>query len=265
MPVKLIEVARHAGVSLATASRVINGSSRTPAAEIARRVKSAAEELGYVANAQALARSTTGLVGLVVHDIADPYFSATAHGVQQAALQSHHQELLAGTDIAGDGDSPGDAELAAVNAFVSYRTDAIILAASRLLQEDLRLTKALSQYIHNGGRVVTLGTSAIPDAQVLTVANREGATALLAALVAQGIIRLGILAGPHESNTARVRVEGFMQGLAAAKLEPLAVVHGAFTSTGGYDATLEYLDSLGDTGDVLSALKHDAGSPGLTT
>ena len=78
MPVKLTEVARQAGVSLATASRVLNGSSRTPAAAIADRVRSAAEELGYVANAQAqaLARSTTGLMGLVVHDIADPYFSA---------------------------------------------------------------------------------------------------------------------------------------------------------------------------------------------
>lgn len=263
MPVKLTEVARHAGVSLATASRVLNGSSRTPAAEISERVKSAAEELGYVANAQAqaLARSTTGLVGLVVHDIADPYFSAIAHGVQEAALQSHHQVLLAGTDIAGDGGSPGDAELAAVNAFISYRTDAIILAASRLLEEDPRLIKALSQYINNGGRVVTLGTSAIPEARVLTVANREGAAALVAALVAQGMRRFVILAGPHERNTARVRVEGFLQGLAEAKLEPLAVVHGAFTSKGGHDATLEYVDSLGDSADGLAILKHDAGSP----
>lgn len=108
MPVKLTEVARQAGVSLATASRVLNGSSRTPAADIAERVKTAAEELGYVANAQAqaLARSTTGLVGLVVHDIADPYFSAIAHGVQQASLDTHHQVLLAGTDIEGDAGSP---------------------------------------------------------------------------------------------------------------------------------------------------------------
>ncbi len=263
MPVKLTEVARHAGVSLATASRVLNGSSRTPAAGIAERVKSAAEELGYVANAQAqaLARSTTGLVGLVVHDIADPYFSAIAHGVQEAALTSHHQVLLAGTDIAGDGGSPGDAELAAVNAFISYRTDAIILAASRLLEEDPRLIKALSQYITNGGRVVTLGASAIPEARVLTVANREGAAALVAALVTQGIRRFVILAGPHERNTARVRVEGFLQGLAGEKIEPLAVVHGAFTSKGGHDATLEYMDSLGDSAAVPAILTHDAGSP----
>lgn len=263
MPVKLTEVARQAGVSLATASRVLNGSSRTPAADIADRVKAAAEELGYIANAQAqaLARSTTGLVGLVVHDIADPYFSAIAHGVQQAALQTRHQVLLAGTDIADEGGSPGDAELAAVSAFISYRTDAIILAASRLLDEDPRLTKALSQYIDNGGRVVTLGPSAIPGARVLSVDNSEGAAALVAALVAQGVKRFVILAGPRDRNTALVRVEGFRQGLAGAGLEPLAAIHGEFTSKGGFDATLDYLDSLGGTAQLRSEVKDDAGSP----
>lgn len=245
MPVKLTEVAHLAGVSLATASRVLNGSSRTPAAGIAERVKAAAEELGYVANAQAqaLARSTTGLVGLVVHDIADPYFSAIAHGVQQAARQSHHQVLLAGTDLGGDGDSSADAELAAVNAFISYRTDAIILAASRMVEEDPRLTKALARYMANGGHVVTLGDSEIPGARAVQMDNLDGAQALVAALVGAGVNRFAILAGPPERNTARIRVAGFTRALSAAGLVPEAVVHGAFTSRGGNAATLELLDS----------------------
>ncbi|WP_288026963.1 LacI family DNA-binding transcriptional regulator, partial [Arthrobacter sp.] len=182
MSVKLTEVARQAGVSLATASRVLNGSDRTPAAGIADRVRAAAEELGYVANAQAqaLARSTTGLVGLVVHDIADPYFSAIAHGVQEAALKRRHQVLLAGTDIAGATESEGGAELSAANAFISYRTDAIILAASRLQSEDPRLSAALGRYIANGGRVVALGATDIPGAQSLALPNEEGAAALAA-------------------------------------------------------------------------------------
>ncbi|WP_207344343.1 substrate-binding domain-containing protein [Arthrobacter sp. E3] len=261
MPVKLTEVARLAGVSLATASRVLNGSSRTPAPDIAERVRAAAEELGYVANAQAqaLARSTTGLVGLVVHDIADPYFSAIAHGVQQAALASGHQVLLAGTDLEGDAGSPGGAELAAVNAFISYRTDAIILAASRLLNEDARLIKALGRYTKNGGRVVTLGASAIPDAQVLRVGHREGAVALVSALLRQGMRRFVILAGPHERNTARIRVQGFTETLAAAGLEPVAVVEGAFTSQGGYDSTLAFLDSL--DGGPFDGKDSQAGAP----
>ena len=73
--VRLSDVAKDAGVSLATASRVLNGSARVPGKEVAERVRAAADRLGYVPNAQAqaLARSRSGLIGLVVHDIADPY------------------------------------------------------------------------------------------------------------------------------------------------------------------------------------------------
>ena len=250
MPVKLTEVARRAGVSLATASRVLNGSARTPAADITERVKAAAEELGYVANAQAqaLARSSTSLIGLVVHDIADPYFSAIAHGVQESAAKHRRQVLLAGTDIAAEGQGPGDAELAAVSAFISYRTDAIILAASRTRDEDPRISKALGRYIANGGRVVALGATDIPGAATVNIANKEGAAALADALRSGGATRFAILAGPAERNTARHRVEGFVQALSAAGVTPLAIVGGAFTSRGGFDATLECLDTLGITG-----------------
>lgn len=241
MPVKLSEVARHAGVSLATASRVLNGSARTPAADISERVQAAALELGYVANAQAqaLARSATGLFGLVVHDIADPYFSAIAHGVQQVALTSRRQVLLASTDIGED------AELTAVNAFISYRTEAIILAASRLETEDPRLSKALAQYIANGGRVVTLGGTSIPGARSVHVDNVAGSRQLVEVLSHQGVNRFAILAGPPERNTARSRVSGFLQALNDLGQPPAALIHGSFDSHGGYQATLECLDSLG--------------------
>ena len=87
----------------------------------------AAEEPGYVANAQtqALARSATGLIGLVVHDIADPYFFTITRGAQLVAREHGSQVLLAGAE------REEQAELDAVAAFVAYRTKAIILAGSR--------------------------------------------------------------------------------------------------------------------------------------
>ena len=99
MATRLQEVAAEAGVSLATASRVLNGSDRHPRPDIVARVRAAADALGYVphAQAQALARSTTDLVGLVVHDIADPYFSTIAGGVQDVAQPLGKQTLLAST------------------------------------------------------------------------------------------------------------------------------------------------------------------------
>lgn len=62
---------------------MLNGSTRQVSDELRERVVGAARELGYLPNAsaQALARNSSVLVGLVVHDIADPYFSGIAAGV----------------------------------------------------------------------------------------------------------------------------------------------------------------------------------------
>ncbi|MFD6137779.1 LacI family DNA-binding transcriptional regulator, partial [Isoptericola sp. NPDC060257] len=114
---RLQDVADRAGVSLATASRVLNGSARQPGAELVARVKAAAADLGYVVNAQAqaLARARSGLLGLVVQDISDPYFSSIAAGAQAAARASGRLVLLAST-----GRDPV-AEREAVAAFAAQR------------------------------------------------------------------------------------------------------------------------------------------------
>lgn len=232
--VKLTEVARLAGVSLATASRVLNGSDRTPAEGIAEKVRAAAEQLGYVANAQAqaLAKSATGLVGLVVHDIADPYFSTITKGAQRSALHNQRQLLLAAAE------RDEQAERAAVAAFVSYRADAIILAGSRREQPDEQLAVQLGRYIDNGGRVLTLGRSTIPGASFIDVGNRRGARRLVAALIERGSTRFAVLSGPPELNVVRDRVAGYGDALSQARLRPVATVEGDFTSAGGHDAAL---------------------------
>jgi len=239
--ITLTDVARHAGVSLATASRVLNGSARTPAEAIAARVRNSARELGYVANAQAqaLARSTTGLIGLVVHDIGDPYFSTITRGAQRYAWARRSQVLLVGVE------RNEQAELGAVAAFIAYRTQAVILAGSRRQQPDEELARELGRYVANGGRVVTLGSSTIPGARYLQVANRDGARRLVATLVARGVQNFAILAGPPELNTARHRVEGYLEALSQAGLAPLAVVRGDFNSQGGYISTLACWEQMG--------------------
>lgn len=87
--VTLQDVADRAGLSLATASRVLNGSNRVVSDATAARIRRAADELGYVSNgpAQALARSTTSVVGLIVHEVDDPYFAAIARGVMTVAAR----------------------------------------------------------------------------------------------------------------------------------------------------------------------------------
>ncbi len=238
--VTLVHVARHAGVSLATASRVLNGSSRVPAAAIAARVQASAQQLGYVANAQAqaLARSATALIGLVVHDIADPYFSTITRGAQRYAGERGNQVLL----VAADRNE--EAELAAVAAFVSYRTDAIILAGSRRTQPENELAATLDRYLRNGGRVVTLEKSTIQRAQHLDIQNRAGAADLVRALIERDVNSFAILAGPANLNTAARRVEGYHDALASAGIKPLAVVHGEFTREGGAELAVDCWQQL---------------------
>ncbi|WP_458115796.1 LacI family DNA-binding transcriptional regulator [Arthrobacter sp. D2-10] len=248
--VTLSGVARHAGVSLATASRVLNGSSRRPAEDIAERVRAAAIELGYVPNAQAqaLARSSTGLVGLVVHDISDPYFSSIARGVQHAARNYRRQVLLASTDPSES------AEHDAVSAFASHRTDAIILAGSRRAHSDPDLEQELARYQQNGGRVVTIGGQP-GSGLTVPVGNTDGAAALVSRLVALGNTRFAILAGPGELNTARDRVAGFTGALTAAGLEPVAVVRSGFDREGGFEAAQRCWEELrGERGVCLLAV-----------
>ena len=239
--VTLVEVARHAGVSLATASRVLNGSARVPTAGIALRVKASAQELGYVPNAQAqaLARSATGLVGLVVHDIGDPYFSTITRGAQRSAGARGSQLLLAGAE------RNQRAELQAVSTFIAYRTDAIILAGSRRERPDEQLAAELGRYTRNGGRVLTLGRSGIPDARFLEIGHRQGAAQLVTELLARGVTDFVVLAGPPELNTARERVTGYQEALAAAGRAPLVVLHGDFDREGGLVSAQQGWERLG--------------------
>jgi LacI family transcriptional regulator len=96
--VTLADVAREAGVSIATASRVLHGSSnRRVRPALSAKVVEAAATLDYSPNAQAqaVARGHTDVIGLVVHDIADPYFSTIASGAMRAAEEHRVTVTLA--------------------------------------------------------------------------------------------------------------------------------------------------------------------------
>ena len=98
----LQDVADRAGVSLSTASRVLSNGPRQPAPHLADRVHQAVTELGYTANLQARAVATgqSTMVGVVVHDIADPYFSSIAAGLIEVADAQRLLVCMASTPAA---------------------------------------------------------------------------------------------------------------------------------------------------------------------
>ncbi|WAP52182.1 LacI family DNA-binding transcriptional regulator [Arthrobacter sp. ATA002] len=238
----LYEVARHAGVSLATASRVLNGSSRRPGDEISERVKASAAALGYIANAQAqsLAKKNSGMLGLILHDIADPYFSTIARGVQECAQGRQKVVLLAST-----GGGPAG-EHRAVAAFAARRADAIVLAGTRTdtaaaAGENELLLSELRRYQANGGRVAVIGQPLVGSVpgdgfRTIPVPNRELSVHLAADLARAGHRRFLILAGPEGLATSDDRLAGFQEGLRQAGCEPAEVRRTGFNRDGGYDA-----------------------------
>ena len=238
----LTEVARLAGVSPATASRVLNGSARKPGPDIAERVRKAADSLGYIPNAQAqgLAKSSSGLIGLIVHDIADPYFAAIARGVQEAAREQGRMVLLATT--AG---APAD-EKEAVAAFAARRADSIVIAGSRSARPEdqdgnTQLAAELDRYCRNGGQVAVVGhpvvgASVSEGYHVLTVPNEELAANLAAELAALRDDHFIIIGGPAGLFTSDDRIRGFQRGLAAAGLPAAEVIRTDFNRSGGFEA-----------------------------
>ncbi|NEE03440.1 LacI family DNA-binding transcriptional regulator [Phytoactinopolyspora halotolerans] len=238
--VTLTDVAREAGVSLATASRAINGSTRQVGEELRERVLDAARRLNYAANtqAQAVAKGQTNLVGLLVHDIADPYFSSIAAGVMRVA--ETHQMLVT---LANTGRSP-QREIEHLNSLRGQHSRVAILVGSRVADsaEMEALRHEFGMFQRTGGRVVMISQDVLP-VDTVAMENRAGARELATELVALGYRRFGILAGPSTLLTARDRMEGFQDGLAAAGIEvdPGNIEHGGFTRDGGFSAMNELL------------------------
>jgi LacI family transcriptional regulator, galactose operon repressor len=236
-PVTLLDVAREAGVSLATASRVINGSERRrPAPELAEKVTEAAQRLGYTVNAaaQAIARGVTSVVGLIVSDIADPYFSSIAAGVTEEAERHGLLVTLASTK------GRPEREVDYLAALRRQRPLAIVLVGSRRTNPatEERLVAELRSLRDAGGRAAAISQPAL-DIDTVVVRNAEGAAELGHALVKLGHRRFGVLGGPADLRTAVDRVAGFTGSPAGAGIAD--VHHGAFTRDGGRAAALELL------------------------
>lgn len=237
--VTLEQVARSAGVSLATASRVLNGSGqRRVRADLAQRVLETARSLDYVANAhaQTLARASSNTVGLITHDVSDPYFACVARGAMRVAME--HDLLVMLSSTLRD----PQREIAYAAALRAQRARAILLLGSGF--SDRSYTRAmravLTPYQRAGGRVAVVSYH---DFAVDTVMpdNRGGGAALARALLDLGHRRFAIVSGPRRLMTVKHRLDGFLAALgeAGVQVDEKGIVETEFSQNGGYTGTLE--------------------------
>lgn len=239
--VTLTDVAREAGVSLATASRAINGNkNRKVRDDIRERVHAAAEKLRYSpdANAQAMARGETKQLGLIVHSITDPYFSAIASGVMVAAERRGFVVTLASTQ------SNANRERELVELLSSQRAHALVVVGGRRADPAVlaALTGALAEHRRTGGATVLVG-QAVLETDTVVIDNVDGARSLARALHARGYRDVAILAGPADHLTAQERAQTFAEELALLGGARTTMVHSRFTRDGGRDATQDVLRS----------------------
>ncbi|WP_420814676.1 LacI family DNA-binding transcriptional regulator [Kineococcus siccus] len=240
----LDDVAREAGVSLATASRVLNGSTRTVGRALSERVADAAARLDYSPNAQAqaMARGRSDVVGLVVHDIADPYFSTIAAGLMTRAAAADVIVTLAVTD------GSRTREVAQVAALRRQRVRAVVLVGSRWRDDDsvAALRAELDAFRASGGRVAAV-TQDVLDVDTVLLGNADGAAQLARALLDAGYREFVVLGGPGDLLTAAERTAGFTGTLAAAGVAPgdRRVIASPFTRDGAHEAVTRLLGSPG--------------------
>jgi LacI family transcriptional regulator, galactose operon repressor len=260
----LAQVARQAGVSLATASRVLNGSTRVVRPELREKVLAAATELRYTPNAhaQALAGNRTASVGVVLHDVSDPYFAAIAGGAMRRA--SEHDLLVMMACTFRD----PERELAYVRMLHQQRAQAIILAGSGYHDREYteKLWAAISSYQAGGGRVAAVSQHRF-DVDTVLPDNQGGARRLAKDLLGLGHREFALITGPEHLLTVRDRYLGFRQelGRGAGRLPNERVADGGFTRDGGYAAVRRLAEAGGLQGVTCLVALSDVMAIGALT
>lgn len=204
------DVAALAGVSLKTVSRVVNGEPGVSPA-LAARVAGAAEQLDYRPNLTAsnLRRSDrrTGMVGLLVDDVANPFFADIHRGVEEVARERGVAVMAASLD------RRDDLEAEIVRTFASRRVDGLLLVPTA------RDQAYLATELRSGWPIVCVDrVPAGVDVDAVLADNHEASMAALGHLIGAGHRRIGVLCDETTLMTARERLRGYHDAMTAAGL-----------------------------------------------
>lgn len=228
----ITEVARLAGVSAATASRVVSDSDYPVSAAARERVLEAARALDYVPNALArgLLKSRVPVVAVMVHDITDPYFAEVVRGVEDSAAPAGYLVITCSSE------RDAERERSYVRLLRSMRVATVVFAGSGLDEPILNeeIERHLAAMRADGAAVVHLSPHALGAPEV-SVDNAAGIAGMVAALVGLGHRRIAFLAGPRSLFVARERLEGYRRGLEGAGIafDERLVVHAGFDHQAG--------------------------------
>lgn len=226
------DVAREAGVSIATVSRVFNDSTLVSDETVAN-VRVVAERLNYWPNgvARSLITNRTHALGVLLPDIYGEFFSDVIRGIDLAA-RVHGFHLLVSSSHA-DSDA-----LSGALRSMSGRVDGLVVMAP-----DVDAPVAIRGFASHCPVVLLNPGQEVEDCDTISIANHDGAFEIVQHLIGLGHSRIAMVRGPARNLDAEQRLQGYHAALRAAGLAPSPEleVQGDFTESSGYDAAMELL------------------------
>ena len=211
----IADVARECGVGSMTVSRVMNGKKHVSVA-MTKRVRAAIIKLGYEPNeaARILKGQPPHTIGLIVPDLADPFFSTCAHAVQQLAAKHGYVTLL----CACEGQKNTEAEELAM---MRSRSVAGVLIVPSNVSSDHQLRELRAR----GVPIVMLDRT-LPDLDAggVMVENREGAHKAINHLIEHGHRQILCVGYDSKFNSIGQRISGYREAMTAAGLKPQLLI-----------------------------------------
>lgn len=236
----IYDVAKRARVSVATVSAVLNDSAFVSEG-LKARVQSAVEALGYEPNllARGLAKQRTQTLGMIVPDIANPFFPEVVRGAEDAAHAGGYTLLIASSD------NDLEKEALYLKLFLAKRVDGVILTKA-----PGRMPKALATAFAKAHVPIVLLARAVPGfkADVVEMDDKAAAYEGVTHLLRLGFRRIGLIGGLGGVSTTRRRLDGYRAALRDSGLpvDPALVVEGDFRVESGYRGGLEVLKARPD-------------------
>jgi LacI family transcriptional regulator len=231
----IYDVAKAARVSVATVSAVVNASAYVSPGLTAR-VHAAIKQVGYQPNqlARSLATQQSRTLGMIVPDIANPFFPEVVRGAEDAAHAAGYMLLIASSD------NDLKKEAIYLDLFVAKRVDGVILTKAPGAMPT-RMRDALAR----AGVPLVLLARSVPGfrADIVEMDDRAAAHEGVTHLLRLGFRRIGFVTGLARVSTTRRRLEGYRAALRdwSQPADPALIVEGDFGVESGYRAGLELL------------------------
>lgn len=226
-------VAKLAGVSIATVSRVLNGTAHVND-DVTARVRAAVEQLQYQPSraARALRANHSTIIGLLITDIQNPFFTALVRGVEDMVQRNGYSLILCNSD-----ENPIK-ERQYVEVLCAERVAGAIITPTREHQSALKLFRE-----HNIPIVAVDRRIKDNETDAVLVDNVRGAREATTHLIMNGYKRIGIITGPMNTTTGRKRLEGYRLSLHEAGIphDPAIERIGSFREDSGRQLTLELM------------------------